>query len=558
MILKTINILILITIVAFNISLKFSPTIWANEQQHEVLDKIQAQIEEKKKVISDLNNRINEADGVLKKALETRLNKAWLGLMEENLVFAENVKTLEESGADVSRYHKQVREVLNTQHEIAYMVIKRIHAQLKPAEADMSAADKAVALTKMFDLMKSVIRSYELVDQSIEISKQFKIDVTEQEDLLKKNIAESAATGSIFLEMATQDVIAFSASVSAVPDDNESKAKLTVSKNIVQGLAGILDSLLVIMTSLGMDTSVYQAQVLSATGQITTDLFDFGVVANLLRGWWQSLLDEILEKGPDLIFKLLVLIIIIYVFRKIANLIQRIIEKQLSKSHLQFSELLRRMMVSTVRNIIIVLGILIALSQVGISLGPLLAGLGVVGFIVGFALQDSLSNFAAGMMILIYSPFDVGDLIEAGGISGKVSHMSLVNTTILTLDNQTILIPNNKIWGDVIKNVTAQTMRRVDMMFGISYSDDISKTERVLKELIDSHEKILTDPEPIVRLHELGDSSVNFVVRPWVKRDDYWEVYWDITRSVKMRFDEEGISIPFPQRDVHVYNESTL
>ena len=250
------------------------------------------------------------------------------------------------------------------------------------------------------------------------------------------------------------------------------------------------------------------------------------------------------------------LIIIIYVFRKIANLAQRIIEKQLSKSHLQFSELLRRMIVSTVRNIIIVLGILIALSQVGISLGPLLAGFGVVGFIIGFAMQDSLSNFAAGMMILIYSPFDVGDLIEAGGISGTVSHMSLVNTTILTLDNQTILIPNNKIWGDVIKNVTAQTIRRVDMMFGISYSDDISKTERVLKELIDSHEKILTDPEPIVRLHELGDSSVNFVVRPWVKRDDYWEVYWDITRSVKMRFDEEEISIPFPQRDVHIFNQN--
>jgi small conductance mechanosensitive channel len=230
----------------------------------------------------------------------------------------------------------------------------------------------------------------------------------------------------------------------------------------------------------------------------------------------------------------------------------------LAKSDLQLSKLLRRMVMSSVRNIIIVLGILIALSQIGIRLGPLLAGLGVVGFVIGFALQDTLSNFASGMMILIYRPFDVGDLIEAAGVSGKVNKMSLVNTTVLTLDNQTILIPNNKIWSDVVKNVTGQTMRRIDLMFGVSYSDDIPKTERVLQEILDSHDKVLAEPEPIVRLHELADSSVNFVVRPWVDTDDYWEVYWDITRSVKIRFDEEGISIPFPQRDVHIDNPNSL
>ncbi|TNF88352.1 MAG: mechanosensitive ion channel, partial [Gammaproteobacteria bacterium] len=154
-----------------------------------------------------------------------------------------------------------------------------------------------------------------------------------------------------------------------------------------------------------------------------------------------------------------------------------------------------------------------------------------------------------------YRPFDVDDIVEVGGVSGKVNHMSLVNTTILTLDNQTIVVPNGKIWGDVIKNVTAQKARRVDMVFGISYSDDIPKTERILHEILESHESVLDDPEPIVRVHELGDSSVNFAVRPWVKTDDYFETYWSITRAVKMRFDEEGISIPFPQRDVHLYKE---
>ena len=136
--------------------------------------------------------------------------------------------------------------------------------------------------------------------------------------------------------------------------------------------------------------------------------------------------------------------------------------------------------------------------------------------------------------------------------------MNLVSTSLLTLDNQLFIVPNSKIWGDVIKNVTAQKTRRVDMVFGISYSDDIPKAESVLEDILKSHEKVLDKPEPMVRLHTLGESSVDFVVRPWVKVDHYWDVYWDVTRSVKLRFDEAGVSIPFPQRDVHIHNENNL
>jgi small conductance mechanosensitive channel len=196
-------------------------------------------------------------------------------------------------------------------------------------------------------------------------------------------------------------------------------------------------------------------------------------------------------------------------------------------------------------------GILIALSQVGISLGPLLAGLGIAGFIIGFALQDTLSNFASGMLILIYRPFDVGDFVTAGGVTGKVSHMSLVNTTFKTIDNQVLVVPNNMIWSGVVTNVTAQRLRRVDLVFGVAYSDDVEKVEKVLAEIVASHELVLDTPEPMIKLHELADSSVNFVVRPWVKTDDYWDVYWDLLRTVKIRFDAEGITIPFPQREIH-------
>jgi len=213
------------------------------------------------------------------------------------------------------------------------------------------------------------------------------------------------------------------------------------------------------------------------------------------------------------------------------------------------------MIISVASNLVLILGVLIALSQIGISLGPLLAGLGIAGFVIGFALQDTLSNFASGLMILFYRPFDVGDVVEAGGVFGKVNNMSLVNTTFLTFDNQTIILPNNLVWSAVIKNVTAQKQRRVDLVFGVSYTDDIPTVERILQEVIDAHEKILDDPEPMIKLHELGDSSVNFVVRPWVESDDYWDVYWDLMRTVKIRFDEEGISIPFPQRDVHLFSQ---
>jgi small conductance mechanosensitive channel len=153
----------------------------------------------------------------------------------------------------------------------------------------------------------------------------------------------------------------------------------------------------------------------------------------------------------------------------------------------------------------------------------------------------------------MYRPYDVGQVIEAAGMKGKVDSMNLVSTTIKTFDNQIVIVPNGEIWGGVITNVTGSDTRRVDMKFGISYSDDIAKAAKILEEIVSSHELVLKDPEPVVRLHELGDSSVNFVCRPWAKTADYWTVYWDVTRSVKERFDAEGVTIPFPQRDVHIH-----
>jgi small conductance mechanosensitive channel len=259
--------------------------------------------------------------------------------------------------------------------------------------------------------------------------------------------------------------------------------------------------------------------------------------------------------GADIVFQLLTFLLILFAFWILSRIARGTVRRVIERSKMQISSLARDFFIKMTSRTVMLLGFLIAIAQLGVEVGPLLAGLGIAGFIVGFALQDTLSNFASGLMILMYRPFDVGDAIEAAGVTGKVDQMNLVSTMILTFDNQLLILPNKQVWGGIIRNITHQDTRRVDMTFGIGYSDDISKAEEVLTAIVTSHEKVLKDPEPVIRLHTLGDSSMDFIVRPWSKTSDYWDVYWDVTREVKRRFDEEGISIPFPQRDVHIYQQ---
>ena len=217
------------------------------------------------------------------------------------------------------------------------------------------------------------------------------------------------------------------------------------------------------------------------------------------------------------------------------------------------SQLLEDFLVKVTRWLIMAIGIIMALSALEVSVGPLLAVVGAAGFAIAFALQDSLSNFASGLMILFFRPFDVGHFIEAGGVTGKVDSLNLVSTTIKTFDNRVMVVPNNKVWQDVITNSSAVETRRVDMEFGIGYDDDIDKAQTILEEIVTAHPKVLEKPAPKICVNALGASSVDFIVRPWTKRADRLSVYWDISREVKKRFDKEGISIPYPQRDIHLF-----
>lgn len=260
------------------------------------------------------------------------------------------------------------------------------------------------------------------------------------------------------------------------------------------------------------------------------------------------------EHWPWLVSRAGIVLVTLVVFLILGRLAKRVVRRAADHGSVRGSQLLEDTLVSLTGKGVMVLGLVVALSLVGVHLGPVLAGLGIAGFVLGFALQDSLANFAAGAMILIYAPFDVGDGVEVAGVTGKVAGMSLVTTTILTFDNQRVIIPNGKIWGDVIKNITAESIRRIDMVFGIGYGDDIPRAEAILQRIVEAHPKVLDQPTPVIKLSNLGDSSVDFIVRPWCATADYWEVRWDVLRQVKLTFDQEGVTIPFPQRDVHLHS----
>jgi len=217
------------------------------------------------------------------------------------------------------------------------------------------------------------------------------------------------------------------------------------------------------------------------------------------------------------------------------------------------SSLLRTFLVNFVRQATVLVGTVVALSALEVNINPLLALIGGAAFVIGLALQGTLANFAQGLLILAYRPFDVGDVIDAGGVSGIVDSMNMLSTTIRTFDNKVMIVPNGKIGGDTITNATASDTRRVDLTFGIGYDDDIDKAQAILERVVKEHPLVLSDPAPTIKLNELADSSVNFVVRPWTKGANYWDVFWDLTAAVKKAFDAEGVSIPFPQHDVHLY-----
>ena len=251
--------------------------------------------------------------------------------------------------------------------------------------------------------------------------------------------------------------------------------------------------------------------------------------------------------GMKVVAALAIFILGRWVAKAVTNVIKRMMEKSKTDATLV------KFVGSLSYVALLAFVIIAALNQLGIQTASFIAVLGAAGLAIGLALQGSLANFAAGVLMIIFKPFKVDDYIEGAGVSGVVEEIQIFTTKLKTPDNKTIIIPNSKMMGDNITNYTVKGTRRVDFVFGIGYDDDIDKARKVIQDIINSDQRVLKDPEPMVVVSELADSSVNFIARAWTAAGDYWSFYFDTTEKVKKQFDAEGISIPFPQRDVHVY-----
>jgi len=518
----------------------------------ERFDQLLLEISAQKAHIQQLEVRVAASEGQVAEIFSARLDRIWSAMFQKVLRLAREVAGQMADGRDIGLYQGRLVGDLSELPDAAREAIRRLRAKVVFPSAELPPEEYVVADRRLMLLQLELDAIYRGLLDYTEVAAQFGQDVENERQILMGEVAESAANRSAFLELAITDVETVRPAASTLPENADLGAWLLAAEARVNLAARGMQDAVGLMSDLGLDATQYREQLLRVTGEITTDVFDLEIVTGLLSDWTHATVLLIAEDGPQLLFVLLLIVAILVVAYQLGRVAQKLVNRALDSSRVQISNLLRRMILSSVRNLILFLGFLIAISQLGISIGPLLAGFGIAGFIVGFALQDTLGNFASGMLILLYRPFDVGDVVIAGGVEGTVSHMSLVNTTFLTFDNQRLVVPNNLIWGSVITNLTAQATRRIDLVFGISYEDDVDDAQAILTDIVESHPNVLEDPEPMVRVHELGDSSVNFVVRPWVATEDYWETYWALTKAVKVRFDNAGISIPYPQQDVHV------
>lgn len=502
-----------------------------------------------------LKEQLNSVAGEAKDSLFLRVTQRAIRQLDDYSAITQNILRQQKAG-------------LNTDDLIAELSGKmlplgpKIRRSISRREREMDAAvkDEEPLSSRSLQLLEERNRFSDVAYQALSRHSQnlelLQLNNRQTSEYLSSAIHARAESLAGQIQIASGQKSRAASAAAEIPDDVDLKVRHRASQRKINSLTSSLRVTIDLMSENGIDSTLYRQLLIRTTGELTTDILKPEILMGLISNWLDRVLEFIKKYSTEIIFKGLMFFCLLLGFFYLSRIIGKLVRKGLKKSNVRVSLLMEEMLVSMAARLVFFMGILIALGQMGVSLAPVLAGLGVAGFIIGFALQDTLGNFASGMMILIYRPFDVGDMIKTGSVKGNVRSMNLVSTTVLTIDHQTLVIPNNKIWGDVINNLTAQKLRRVDMLFGVGYAENTARVDAILNDILDQHPLVLDKPERLVKLHALGESSVDFIVRPWVKTDDYWDVYWDITRSVKDRFDEEGISIPFPQRDVHLYQHN--
>ncbi len=502
--------------------------------------------------------QIGKAEGDQREALRLQVRDVEKDVRRALGELANLVEALRKEGLDEKEIVARGRELMQAEAAFLQADIEALRTEVAALRKDPEKLDS----TELVARKERIAKQGAIVDallgelhENTERAQRLGADTSNARVFLDKVIENRASTVAGEIKLAVDRLASLRKQTGKAADSDKEKleaqvAALETEKN---GATASLGNLIALMKKRGADDTAYSELLIRATGQISTDTLSVDVAKSFLEHQLADAEKWLRERGPAIGFKVLVVLVILTAFVLLAKIVRGGVRRLLRRPNLGASRLMQRFAARISATLVMLVGLLVVLAQFNIEVGHMLAGLGIAGFIVGFALQDVLANFAAGIMILAYRPYDVGDWIEVPDAAGKVQEMNLVSTTILTGDNQKLLVPNKKIWGSIIRNVTAEDTRRVDLSFGIGYSEDIDRAVRVFREILDADERVLESPEPVIRLVELADSSVNFIVRPWCRTEHYWELRWQITRRVKERFDEEGISIPFPQRDVHLH-----
>ncbi|MCL7970571.1 MAG: mechanosensitive ion channel [marine benthic group bacterium] len=546
-----------IALVAAVCLLTVSPPLAAQDAATDPMPELLAQLGQIEGRIGYLQLRYDEAVGEDRALFADQLSRRW---REHHALLGEMVTATEEARA-AGTERQDATERIKAALEREFTFLRR-HGELVQGRIDelrlaLPDAPPEDLFALEIQLTEANIDLDELIaaaTQDIERAEVLAVDLGPDVALLDNRLEDRAATIAARIEMTMDRRTALNDRVTKAGADTVAiRAELDALQEKIYGTTTSLRTMVSLMGQRDLNTTNYERLLLEATGDLGPSVLDPEVVGGLVEDRWQQVRDWLRSQSGGLLIKAATIVFVLFLFGFIARLAKRLVSRAVLASKVETSEIFRRLIVGAASKAMWLVAFLMILSVLGVNVGPMLAGLGIAGFVLGFALQDTLSNFAAGLMIMFYQPFDVGDVVGAAGVKGKVESVSLVSTVISTFDNQVLILPNNKVWGDVINNVTAQDTRRVDLIFGIGYEDDAEKAQQIMQEVLGAHPMVLADPEPVVRLHELGDSSVNFVCRPWSRTEDYWDVYWDVTETVKRRFDAEGITIPFPQRDVHLY-----
>lgn len=456
------------------------------------------------------------------------------------------------------------KDELQVEANAWFELLRNKSRQIAAARLGVKKTNEAIATNDDQQALDSLKKAESVQHMADEKARQTEEELTKQaQETLGVDVAVDAARpdpakAEEGTTASTEEKSATTADSTSTPDNptttqSAEAMKAAFLKNINRlqdERTALSDRLEVVLTSLaakGGDVETYRKYIAAVSG-LELDTSDASAAWSGIKGWFVSK-----EGGQRMGWNLGKFLLILFLTWVVARIGSTVISWLLERK-VRLTQLAENLISGTIRNVIYLVGFAVALTALEVDMTPVLAAIGATGLVVGLALQGTLSNFASGLMILINRPFDVGDVVTAGGVTGTVKQMNLVSTNFRTFDNQTIHVPNNSIWNGVITNITANKVRRVDLEFCIGYSDDFEQAEQIIRDVLADQELVLREPEAVVVTHALADSSVNIVCRPWAKTTDWWAVKTAVTREVKRRFDQAGISIPFPQQDIHVYS----